>query len=74
MPRHKADTVYSCHYLQSLQLSRRKEEGGKSPSGSRLFLKAESGLQQPAYSCAKNLARAPRRSVSELANATETRD
>ena len=73
MPRHKADTVYNCHYLKSLQLFGRKEEGRKSPSGSRLFLKAASRLkQQPAYSCAKNLAIAPRGSVSELANAAET--
>ena len=74
MPRHKADTVYNCHYLKSLQLFGRKEEGRKWPSGSRLFPKAASGLkQQPAYSCAKNLAIAPRGSVSELANAAETR-
>lgn len=31
MPGHKADTVDSCHYFESLQLSERKRKGGNLP-------------------------------------------
>lgn len=53
---HKTDTVYNCHYLESLEL--RKGQISLWNPGSRLFLKAAAELEQASYSCAKNLATA----------------